>query len=251
LGQVKVLVQTFRGVPIQVKTSDGRAEKRVALLARFVDAAKQIQTATGANYLKDRYWAEHGHRYGTVDEVAAQVAEEIEAVKDAAALAHVVAAAAGPVEVSGLENPAARAERAKSDLASDDWHRRYRALQELGANEEVIDHLALALKDPEVQVRRFAAALLGGTGSPKAVPTLCEALSDPSVGVRRTAGDSLSDIGDPAAQESMCGALSDASKLVRWRAARYLAEVGTELALPHLADHTAVERSIGQRLHLM
>lgn len=240
LGQVKVQVQTFRGVPIQVKASDGRTEKRVALHARFADAVGKIQTATGANYLKERYWADHGKRYGTVEEVAAQVAEEIEAVTDEAALAQAVEASAGPKEAAGQESHAARTERAMSELASDDWHQRYRALQELGAHEEVIEQLARALKDSAPQVRRFAAALLGGTGSPRAVPPLCEALTDPSVGVRRTAGDSLSDIGDPAAQEAMCRALSDASRLVRWRAARYLAEVGTELALPHL-DNTSAD----------
>jgi len=86
-----------------------------------------------------------------------------------------------------------------------------------------------------MQVRRFAAAGLGATGSSKAIPALCRALlQDPTVAVRRTAGDALSDIGDVAAEPDVCKALSDENKLVRWRACRFLAETGTAYALEAL-----------------
>jgi hypothetical protein len=230
LGQVRVTVQTFRNVPIQVKTSDGQSEKRVALDARFGKAAREIQARAGGDYLKERYWDDRGVRYGSVEEVAASVAEEIEALLDDDALAKVVA------EATGASPPPAAAapERLRAELASEDWRQRLRAVKQIGTDPLAIPLLSLALKDPKPEIRRWAAAGLGATASPGAVAPLCEALRDPSIAVRRTAGDSLSDLGDPSAQPAMVAALADPSKLVRWRAARFLAEVGTADALAAL-----------------
>ncbi len=233
LGQVSVFVQTFRGIPIQVKLSDvnEKQEKRIALSSRFSEAAQLVQAQSGADYLKERYWADWGVRYETLQEVAANVIEEIEGI-DAKAIERLVAKALEKTS----DKPVSRSiDQLQTDLDSDDWHIRLLAVQELGASEESIPLLIRALSDPNPQVRRLVAAALGASGSPSATYPLTQALlNDSSVGVRRTAGDALSDLGDISAQPAACLALSDANKLVRWRAARFLADVGTVDALPFL-----------------
>ena len=231
-GQAAVLVQTFKGIPIQVKVVDTRGEKRIALVPRFSEAAQLVQAETGADYLKERYWADWGVRYGPLDDIALEVVAEIEGTLDDAALKRLIQRALGE-EVAGA--PIRSREKLREDLKSSNWCVRLAALQDLGASEEVISDLAGALEDPHPQIRRLAAAALGASGSAAAVAPLCRALvNDPHVGVRRTAGDALSDLGDASAQESVCRALSDDNKLVRWRSARFLAEAGTAEALPFL-----------------
>ncbi len=237
LCQVAVLVQTFRGIPIQVKVTDGEVEKRVALDARFNDAAQLIQAESGADYLKERYWADRGIRYGSSEEIAAEVADEIQGTIDAKELERLVAQALGRA-VDAV--PQRSLENLKSDLESDEWHRRLLAVQELGSRENAVPLLIKSLADENHQVRRMAAAALGASGSETAVEPLTETLiNDPSVGVRRTAGDALSDLGSVSAQPAVCEALCDSNKLVRWRAARFLADVGTKEALPYLRNASA------------
>ncbi len=231
-GQVSVVVQTFKGIPLQVKVLADGVEKRVALPERFSAAALRVQDETRADFLKERYWADWGVRYGDADEIAAQVADEIEGTVDEKSLQSLCDVATGKVVEAA--KPASQAE-SEANLASSDWHVRLRAVQELGLGEDDIPLLERALRDEQMQVRRFAAAGLGATGSNKAVASLCRALlNDVAVAVRRTAGDALSDIGDVSAQEDVCKSLSDENKLVRWRACRFLAEVGTKDALPSL-----------------
>jgi Virulence factor/HEAT repeats/Scaffold protein Nfu/NifU N terminal len=230
-GQVHVLVQTFRGIPIQIKAVDQQGETRVSLGDRFNKAAQSIQAETGADFLVERYWADHGARYGERLDVAKELQEEIEGTFDDTTLERAKSQALGKVEESQVS-----LETLRELLQHKDWQPRLAAVHELSRCAEPVELLTLALKDAHPQVRRLAAAALGATGSAAAVAPLCDALlNDQSVGVRRTAGDALSDIGDLAAQPTMCRALSDSNKLVRWRAARFLSEVGTPEALPHLA----------------
>ncbi len=229
-GQVHVLVQTFRGVPIQIKATDFESEARVALSQRFNEAAMRIQEETGLDFLAERYWADHGRRYGEREAVANELKAELEGMFDQAALADVVAQALG--EKSARE---VSLEVLSEWLSEVDWSRRLAAVTELSRLPGSFDLLVRALSDEHPQVRRLAAAALGATGEPAAVQPLCQALlKDQSIGVRRTAGDALSDIGESAAHAAMCQALSDSNKLVRWRAARFLFDVGEESALPFL-----------------
>jgi HEAT repeat protein len=226
-----VSVQTFRQVPIQVKATDGQSEKRIALDPRFGKVAREIQARAGGDFLKDRFWDDRGIRYGPVEEVARSVAEEIEALLDEDALGRILAAATGG---SVPAPPRSSPRQLEAELKDADWRRRLRAVKEIGTDPAAIPLLTIALGDPKPEIRRWAAAGLGATGSAGAVAPLAEALRDPSVAVRRTAGDSLSDLGDASAQPAMLVALADPNKLVRWRAARFLAEVGTPDALPAL-----------------
>jgi len=87
-NQINIFVQTFRGIPIQVKAVAGLKEHRINLGERFNEAAQAAQAASGADYLKERYWADHGVRYGPLDEVAEEVADELRGSFDQERLAH-------------------------------------------------------------------------------------------------------------------------------------------------------------------
>jgi hypothetical protein len=231
-GQAVIVVQTFKGVPIQVKVTDASGEKRLALDAKFSDTAQAIQAATGADYLKERHWADWGVRYGTASEIAAEVVEEINARLDSSALERLLKAASGDVQA------ARNLSEIEADLKNSDWASRLKAVQELSemkGMEKTIPLLISVLADEQQQVRRLAAAALGASGDPGVVNALAHVfLKDAAPGVRRTAGDALSDIGSAEAESFACIALADTNKLVRWRAARLLADLGTDYALPHL-----------------
>ena len=221
-NQIHIFVQTFRGIPIQVKAVAGLKDVRISLGDRFNEAAQAAQIASGADYLKERYWADHGVRYGPLEEVAEEVADELRGSFDQERLAHAQEGVPSMETISLWLNDSY-------------WHKRLAAVQVLSSIDNSVKYLAQALKDENPQVRRLAAAALGTTGSAEAVEPLAHTLiNDQHVGVRRTAGDALSDLGDVSAQDAICKALGDPNKLVRWRAARFLADIGTEEALPFL-----------------
>lgn len=231
-GEISVLIQTFRGIPIQVKAVGPEGERRISLGESFNNAAQAIQKATRADFLKERYWADWGIRYGSAEEIASQVAEEISGVTDANALERLVSEALGKGETKRHHQSL---DQLNDALKSPDWHLRLSALQEVGTTADAVPLLSVALKDSHPQVRRLAAAALGATGSAEAVLPLSKALlNDESVGVRRTAGDALSDLGDVSAEPAVCQSLADPNKLVRWRAARFLRDIGTRESLPAL-----------------
>jgi hypothetical protein len=236
-GQAHVLVQTFRCIPIQIKVEDAHSQQRISLGDRFNEAAKTIQEALGADFLKERYWADYGIRYGTPDLVAQEVAQEIDGLFSEARLTRTVAAALGKTVTRNEDETAAPDANWSKDT---DWQKRLAAVQYFSQAPDSVQPLTLGLNDSNAQVRRLAAAALGATGSSDAVqPLMATVLNDEHVGVRRTAADALSDIGDVSAEPAMCKALKDKNKLVRWRAARFLCDIGTENALVYL--ETAVD----------
>jgi hypothetical protein len=236
-GQVSVFVQTCRGIPIQVKVVGIDVEKRVSLGTRFNDAAQRIQSESVADYLKERYWADWGVRYGDAAAVATEVADEIAGTMDDKTLERIISEGLGNV---AMENAPQSSSDLREQLNAPEWHSRLKAVQEIANDEAAVGLLTVALKDEHPQVRRLAIAALGATGSREAVEPLCKILlNDSSVAVRRTAGDALSDLGDVAAESAVCHALRDANKLVRWRAARFLADNGTKEALPYLSAAVA------------
>ncbi|MCZ0756557.1 conserved virulence factor C family protein [Anoxybacillus sp. J5B_2022] len=231
-GEVKVYVQMLYGLPMQVKLTDGQEERRVGLPKPFIDAVLEAQKHAG-NIVVERKWVEKGVRYGTFEEIGAEIVEEL-------------SAAYPPERLERFVQMFKRGEQAKTQkrvsfqvtkqmLDDPDWTKRYAALEQMAEpTEEDLPVLAKALKDEKVAIRRLATAYLGMIGGKKVLPYLYEALKDQAVSVRRTAGDCLSDIGDPEAIPVMIEALKDPSKLVRWRAAMFLYEIGDESALPAL-----------------
>jgi hypothetical protein len=238
-GQNQIFVQTFKGIPIQVKAVDILGESRLSLGSAFNEAAQLVQQESGADFLKERQWVDHGLRYGDRPEMAEQVLSELLNYYTQERLDSAVSQALG----SSSAEPEADLDDIKRLLSHSQWQQRLLAVQELsrvdcGQSVHCINLLIEALQDTNAQVRRLAAAALGTIGttySAMAVPSLCHALnSDSSIAVRRTVGDALSDIGDADAQNAMCQALSDGNKLVRWRAARFLNDLGTLDSLPFL-----------------
>lgn len=236
-GEAHVLVQMYRGIPMQVRVKNGEREARSALPELFTNA---VSEAAGSSMIRERKLEEFGVRYGELEEIAADVVLELEAAYTAERLNELITAAKaqGAADGDAAAAPARPAQRAADEIAelleSPDWRIRYAALDRLTPEPELLPLLAKALTDDTVSIRRLAVVYLGDLRTAEAMPYLFQALRDKSVSVRRTAGDTLSDWGDPAATAPMIESLSDTNKLVRWRAARFLYEVGDESAIPAL-----------------
>ena len=232
-GEIKVLVQMYKGIPMQVKVTDGQEEKRFGLPEQFIEAVKQVQLP-GDNVVMERRWKDLGNRYGELDQVGLTIVEEILASYSNERLRTLVELVKNPQSAQSSHS------RSKGtvtvfDLDEQDWQIRYQRFEQM-ADPQLTDLPVLekALQDEKASIRRLAVVYLGMIEDKKVLPLLYKALKDKSVTVRRTAGDTLSDLGYIEAMEAMMEALSDKSKLVRWRAAMFLYEVGNEQALPAL-----------------
>lgn len=234
-GAVNVFVQKFRGLPMQIKLTEGYEERRVGLPERFINAAMEAGQAS-PNMIMEREWVEQGARYGNMDDIATDVAEEIKAAYDEDRLRKLVTLAFERDKSSERFDKSEKPKVTKEMLDDPDWKKRFAALEPMDPTLDDLPVLAKALDDPKMSIRRLATVYLGLIERSEVLPYLYRALKDRSVTVRRTAGDCLSDIGDPAAIEAMVEALKDPSRIVRWRAAMFLYEVGDESALPALRD---------------
>ncbi|GGH78158.1 hypothetical protein JOD43_000904 [Pullulanibacillus pueri] len=233
-GEVRVFIQMFRDIPMQAKLEADGEEIRIGLPERFMNAVMTAQSAS-ENVIFDRRWVEQSPRYGEVEEIEKDVAEELNAAYDEERLNFLVNKAVHGEDKEESQNSPFRKASLK-DLEESDWKLRYAALDRMDPTLEDLPILEKALHDEKVAIRRLATVYLGMLEDPKVLPYLYEALHDRTVTVRRTAGDALSDIGDPAAIGEMAKALKDPSKIVRWRAAMFLYEVGDESALPALKE---------------
>jgi len=243
LSHIEVAVQKFRGIPVQVRAiaADGQ-QARVALPERFNQALQRAVSATRANYVAERHWEPYHSPVGSPDEVAQLVAEEIASLINEDELAQIEAAASGKSEFKPIDKTSLQ-QALLADLQHPNWKHRLKALQQLEVTPETFSQVVVALDDEQSTIRRWAAALVGGSGMAAAVEPLCRVvLTDSSAIVRRTAGDALSDLGDIKAMSTMCQALADPSKLVRWRAARFLNEMGDRSAVAAL--HRGIEREV-------
>ncbi|MCY9205824.1 conserved virulence factor C family protein [Bacillus atrophaeus] len=232
-GEVKVFVQMFSGIPMQVKLSDGEREERFGLPERFQQAILKLRSEA-SNVVFERTWKEQGVRFGDFTEIGHDVTEELQAAYSDERLQRLTEAAA---EGKGEEKQAVQRKSYRVTLEmldDEDWKQRYAHLEQMDPKEEDIPVLAKALDDPKTSIRRQAIVYLGMIESSDVLPLLYKGLEDKTVTVRRTAGDCLSDIGDPQAIPAMIKSLSDSSKIVRWRAAMFLYEVGDESAVEAL-----------------
>ncbi|CAM3035455.1 conserved virulence factor C family protein [Paenibacillus sediminis] len=252
-GEAEVLVQFFRGIPMQIRVKSGNQEERIALSDRFTKAVTEVASAT---LIKERKLVDYGVRYGELADIAREVEQELEAAFPEERLKKITqqAIAHGASNEEFIEE---RRELSDDELAerlqSDDWRIRYAALEMMKPTPERLPLIEKALHDPKLQIRRLAVVYLGDLRTEEAMKLLFEALKDESPAVRRTAGDTLSDIGDPIATGPMMEALFDSSKLVRWRAARFLYEVGTdeaEQALEKAAEDPEFEVSLQAKMAL-
>ncbi|UOE92278.1 conserved virulence factor C family protein [Alkalihalobacillus sp. LMS39] len=232
-GEVKVYLHFFKGIPMQIKVTDGEREVRVGLPDAFKEAAVRAQKETD-NVVMERKWVEQNVRYGELEEVGEEVKEEVLAAYSEERLEGLVASALGLEKKEDEKQTNIFSKLTVDMLDNPDWKKRYAALDRIDPTEEDIPALAKALEDEKASIRRLATVYLGMIEKPVVLPYLYKALEDSSVTVRRTAGDCLSDIGDAKAMPAMMKALQDKNKLVRWRAAMFLYEVGDQTALEAL-----------------
>jgi hypothetical protein len=233
ITEITVLIQMFRGLPMQIKLKTEKEEKRVGLPERFAKAALKAQDSSD-NLVMERQWEEQGVRYGTFDQVGNEVAEELSAVYPQERLDQLVEQAYSSNEDQDVKEEDVSTTEVAEKLRDSDWQTRYAALERMNPTLDDVMVLKQALKDEKPSIRRLAVVYLGMIEDEAVLPLLYLALQDKNVSVRRTAGDALSDLGNPKAIPVMCDALSDKNKLVRWRAARFLFEVGDETAVPAL-----------------
>lgn len=234
-GEINALVQVYKGIPMQVKLTNGTEEKRYGLPEAFVQAVGQAQSPDD-NVVVVRKWKELGVRYGEFDAIGKEVVEELLAAYPQKRLDILVEIANNPDQQEQLKQK----EKGKvtlEDLNDPDWRVRYQKLEQMDDPElNDLPVLEKALTDEKASIRRLATVYLGMIEDQQVLPLLYKALNDKTVTVRRTAGDCLSDLGFEQAAPAMMEALKDSSKLVRWRAAMFLYEVGDEQALPALKD---------------
>lgn len=233
-GEVKVFIQMFLGIPMQVKIEDGEQEKRVGLPSEFTDAVMEASPAS-TNVIVDRKWVEHRPRYGSLADIEQEIVEELKASYDQDRLEELVRQAFQKEKTEETSNTPRR-QISLGTFDDPDWRVRYAALDRLDPEMEHLPLLEKALMDEKASIRRLATAYLGMMEEPEVLPHLYKALKDKAVSVRRTAGDCLSDLGFKEAMPEMIEALSDTSRLVRWRAAMFLYEIGDETAIGALEN---------------
>ena len=199
-GEVKVYVQMFRRIPMQIRVRTPLEEVRESLSSRFVDAAMEAGMAS-PNLIRERKLIEWGIRYGEPKQIADEVLQELEAAYDDERLQALKERAMRLGEGEEPVEPpsAATAEEVLAALDDPDWRKRYAALVQLKADEDALEVLEKAIEDDNVSVRRLAVVYLGDIGGERVFPLLFRALEDASPAVRRTAGDTLSDLGDARA----------------------------------------------------
>ncbi|MEX2415367.1 MAG: conserved virulence factor C family protein [Paenibacillaceae bacterium] len=230
-GEALVLVQMFRGIPLQIRVKSDDQEERIAMPSRFIDSAMKAQYGS-PNLLAERKLIDYGIRYGERKEIAEQILEELEAAFDSIRLEQLVTEALANVDhESELQ---VKHEQVIAGLKDADWKIRFAVLDKLKPSLQTLPLIIVALDDNNFSIRRLATVYLGDIKSPAVLPYLYRMLKDMSAPVRRTAGDCLSDIGNSDAIGPMCDALQDTSRIVRWRAARFLYELGDESAIPAL-----------------
>ncbi len=82
------------------------------------------------------------------------------------------------------------------------------------------------LRDPDQDVRKFVADILGNIGDRSAIPALVEALRDPDANVSAAAAENLGKIGDPRAVASLVEALGTGDVWFRYSVLGALARIG-------------------------
>lgn len=234
-GEIKVFIQMFRGIPMQVKLDDGDEEKRFGLPEPFMEAIMEASPAS-PNVVMERKWVEQRPRYGSFEEIGKDVVDELSASYNQERLNKLVHLAFKQNETIQSEDTGSQSTITIDMLDHSDWKKRYAALDQLDPSFENIDILEKALHDEKASIRRLATAYLGMIEEPEVLSYLYKALKDPAVTVRRTAGDCISDLGFKEAMPQMVESLKDSNRLVRWRAAMFLYELGDSSTIEALEE---------------
>ncbi|GIN56559.1 hypothetical protein J8TS2_08780 [Lederbergia ruris] len=232
-GEVNVQLQTFKEIPLQIKLVTADEEKRFGLPDRFLKAMQEAQKEDD-NYIMLRRWKDMGVRYGDLEQLGEQIAEEINAAYPDERLQSLVERAHRPI----TELPKRTLIKLTPQMLDNpDWRKRFQLLEQMeDPTLEDLPVLEKALDDEKSSIRRLAVVYLGMIEDKRVLPLLYKGLQDKTVPVRRAAGDCLSDLGFPEAMHEASKALADKSRIVRWRAAMFLYEVGDKSVLPALKE---------------
>ncbi|RLL42027.1 virulence factor [Oceanobacillus piezotolerans] len=234
-GEVKVYIQMYRDIPIQVKLDDGNEEKRFGLPNYFMNAAMEASSHS-PDFIMERKWVEQRPRYGSMEDIGKEIVEEIMASYDEKRIDRLVINANQTEDTKQNVIPPTEQSPSPGVMNDPNWKVRYAALDRLDPTLEHLPLLERAINDEKASIRRLATAYLGMIEEPDVLPLLYKALKDKAVNVRRTAGDCISDLGYKEAMPEMILSLKDSSRLVRWRAAMFLYEVGDESCIPALEE---------------
>lgn len=235
-GEIKVEIQMFKDIPLQVKLTDSSTERRFGMPEYFLKAREEAELPED-NYILLRKWHQQGVRYGEFEQIGQEVVEELIAAYPTERLEALIKKAQNVDTPIIQKTKRAHKKVTIKDLDNPDWQVRYQLLEQMDDPElEDLPVLEKALLDEKPSIRRLATVYLGMIKDKKVLPLLYKALKDKTVTVRRTAGDCLSDLGFSEASEEMAKALKDPSKLVRWRAAMFLYEEGDETSLLSLKE---------------
>lgn len=230
-GEVYVHVQTYKGIPLQVKVFDDSSEQRFGLSDRFIRAMETLDHKEQENYILLRKWTDFGFRYGDKEEIGETVVKELEAAYPQERLDALIKNASAEKQETVWKGKKVSI----ADFQDAEWEKRFQLLDEMpDPGVDDLPLLNLALEDEKMSIRRLATVYLGMIEDEAVIPSIEKALKDKSWAVRRTAGDCMSDLGFEGFEAAAMQALLDKNKLVRWRAAMFLYETGTEKALPAL-----------------
>src|SRR5690606_21523469 len=167
-GEVKVFVQMYKGLPMQVKLHDGEQEFRYGLPDTFRDALLRAQDLSG-NVVLEREWKEQGVRYGNHDEIGKEVVDELAAAYTKERLDRIVNQISE--QTSSTTIPKRKSYKVTLEMLDDpDWTKRYASLEQMDPEEEDIPVLAKALKDEKASIRRLATVYLGMIEKPSVLP---------------------------------------------------------------------------------
>jgi len=102
------------------------------------------------------------------------VAEELASMIDEDELAR-IEGMRSPIAVRGwASRRLSSQEELLAELTHPDWERRLKAIQKIEVNNETFFAVVAALDHERSAIRRWAAAILGGSGMPEAIEPLCK-----------------------------------------------------------------------------
>lgn len=126
--EISVQVQKLKGIPVQIKLIRGTEEKRFGLPERFTTAVMAIQKGV-SNYVYERKWIEQNPRYGDLDEIGAQMVEELDAAYTQKRLDTLVDIALHPEAYQKVKMTLST-EQVRADFALPEWEVRFAALDQ-------------------------------------------------------------------------------------------------------------------------
>ena len=77
-GEIQASCQYFRNIPMLIKITNGKEEKRLSIAKCFQEAVHKASKAS-TNMLMERQWRSIGIRYGSLEQIGEIIVEEIEA----------------------------------------------------------------------------------------------------------------------------------------------------------------------------